>query len=241
MKSLSNQSLRRKVSQVSYEEKRHTDSIMAVTISTPARAVAMVHCQQISNDKPAWGAIVDQSNSTSDTQTSRRYSFYAVIPWIIGSALFVSYVLVITGHLEYSDLLANLVIISGALLIANGAVLSRKKRNVLYDLIHREEQAPTRTIKEREFLEFKLEIMENLYSQSGSLHSGKRKQMLDEMEGIRKRIDKLPKDSKQLAQKYLASVVIDASDNTEAGTLLIVIGTLGLAAIKLVEMVVHHQ
>ncbi|WP_446326738.1 hypothetical protein [Burkholderia pseudomallei] len=185
--------------------------------------------------------MVDQSNSTSDTQTSKHFSFYTVIPWIIGSALFVSYVLVITGHLEYSDLLANLVIISGALLIANGAVLSRRKRKALYDLINQEEQTPTRAIREREFLEFKLEVMENLYSQSASLHSEKREQMLGEIENLRRRIDGLPKDSRQLAQKYLASVVIDASDNTEAGTLLIVIGTLGLAAIKLVEMAVHHQ
>lgn len=123
-----------------------------------------------------------------------------------------------TKDFLWLELLGNSVLVIGALTIANGVLLSNLERDVLF----KSKNQKTRYYATQEsLLRVQIELMELKQGDTTEL-----KKELDEY---------IKRNPSSIRFSYLASVLIRASDLAEAGTILVVTGTLLLALMVFIK------
>ena len=131
------------------------------------------------------------------------------------------------------EILADLLLIIGAWLIASGATLSCQNRAFLFELRKQEEEVYAKRL---ELLKLKL-LVATAFAQLASSEA---------ITGLE--VDKVQSEIadvkslklKFISQKNLAKILIDTSDKTSAGTILLVAGTIILMLKVLAPLVTRH-
>jgi hypothetical protein len=164
-------------------------------------------------------------------------AYYKLIASGVVILLVVAFFEVFTiGNFNYFDAFANLLVICGALLVASGAVISRDMRNRIGVVMDEQETHPEIPLTERNMLILKLELMKAMHDRYTPLGPIEAQAQQDEIQDILTKIKSVGKPSSRLSQFDIANVIREASDNSEAGTILIVIGTLILILVKLTHV-----
>ena len=144
---------------------------------------------------------------------ARNFTLSTVALIALFAAIFFYYFQIVSSPSEKNlEILADLLLIAGAWMIANGAVLSKRKRDFLFRL---KDKPIDSYVGRGEYLDFKLDILTKLGASQIEIDDCK-----DEITKYR--------ESKPMrfAQRDLAKILIDTSDKTGAGTVFIVAGTL---------------
>ncbi|MGK5028801.1 hypothetical protein [Janthinobacterium sp. MDT1-19] len=110
------------------------------------------------------------------------------------------------------ELLANIIIITGATIIFRGVAMSKKERDELFEIGSDDKHF---YVSKEEFLRFKIELMKKMDAPQGALDKKDHDlQML------------LANPPKYFSNEKLSSLFLEAEDFAEGGTLLVVVGTL---------------
>lgn len=110
--------------------------------------------------------------------------------------------------------LADLLLISGGILIAGGATVSDKKRQTMLAIVKQEQEMIVTKI---ELLKMKIFLARKLEAPDWKL------------EELEYQLEKIS-DNKYFTQSHLAKIFIETSDKTSAGTILLTMGTIILLA-----------